>query len=210
MLVGLSQSWESRTHSHVPALVGRTAVTDWNSEVSGSSLVPRCCSSTGVCSRVQLQVWGRQGKPQRLGTASSQSGPDALLTFPLLLLPAVLPAVCSSGFAVKLLLQQVVPRPFPSAGQVLLLVAWPEAGQLSAATEQRCSTALAAVEVGREPSSALPVCESDSNAFTSIPDVRQDPLSRERRAALSRFDEKRELLRAHGCAQTAGEVVVCC
>lgn len=183
---------------------------DWDSGISRSLLVPRCCSNTDVCSRAQLQVWGRQGKPQCLGTASSRSGPDAPLTFPLLLLPTVLPAVHSSGFAVRLLLQQVVPRPFPSAGQVLLLVAWLEAGQLSAATEQRCSTALAAVEAGRKPSSALPVCESDGNAFTSIPDVRQDLLSRERRAALSQLDEKRELLRARGCAQTAGEVVVRC
>lgn len=37
-MVGLSQRWESRTPSHLPALVGRTDFTDWDLEISGSLL----------------------------------------------------------------------------------------------------------------------------------------------------------------------------
>lgn len=42
----------------------------------------------------------------------------APLMFPLLLLPAFC-TCCSSGFADEVVLQQVVPKPFPFAGQVL-------------------------------------------------------------------------------------------
>jgi len=100
---------------------------------------------------------------------------QASLMFPLLLLPGFVPAV-PLGLLPKSSCGRLSLHLFLLLGRFCSLcpVAWQEAGQLPAAVavaaKQRCSTSLAAVEAGREPSSVLSVCETEgSSAFTSIP-----------------------------------------
>lgn len=82
------------------------------------------------------------------------------LIFPLLLLPTFVPAV-ALGLLTKSSCSRLSLNLFLLAGGFCSLcpVAWQEAGWLSAAVavaaKQRCSTSLAAVEAGREPSSVL-------------------------------------------------------
>lgn len=102
----------------------------------------------------------------------------ASLMFPHLLLSAFVPAV-PLGLLPKSSCGRLSLSLFLGRFCSLCPLAWQEAGQLSAAmavaAKQRCSTSLAAVEVGREPSSVLsvkPMATLLSHRFLcTLPDV---------------------------------------
>lgn len=121
----------------------------------------------------------------------------ASLMFPHLLLSAFVPL----GLLPKSSCSRLSLNLFLLLGRFCSLcpLAWQEAGQLSAAVvvaaKQRCSTSVAAVEAGREPSSVLSVCETDGNSFTSIPVhtagcALRSPIKRKASSTLSCFYEK--------------------